>query len=146
MPAVVKYYSLSYPPSPPLFPTLPTHPLFPLSHHPSSLPPLPHPPLFSLPHPSSLPPLLSPLLSSLPLFPSPLPLPSSPSPYPSYLPLLFLSSPSFRNKSVYLQLGLQKMISKTETSELHRHINIFVDKKKLELPELEGVVVLNIQR
>jgi len=55
-------------------------------------------------------------------------------------------SSRFRNKSVYLQLGLQKMISKTETSELHRHINIFVDKKKLELPELEGVVVLNIQR
>ena len=141
MPAVVKYYGLSYSSPPP--PSLLFSPPSLLFSPPSSLPPL-SPPLLS--SPSSLPPLLPPLLSSLSLFPSPLPLPSSPSPYPSYLPLLFLSSPSFRNKSVYLQLGLQKMISKTETSELHRHINIFVDKKKLELPELEGVVVLNIQR
>ena len=41
---------------------------------------------------------------------------------------------------------MQKMISKSETSVLHRHINVFVNEKKLELPEVEGVVVLNIQR
>ena len=85
----------------------------------------------------------------LPLFLHPLFLPlsslsslsSSPSSSPSFLP-----PSSFHNKSVYLQLGMQKMISKSETSVLHRHINVFVDEKKLELPEVEGVVVLNIQR
>lgn len=86
----------------------------------------------------------------LPLFLHPLFLPlsslsSSPSSSLSSSPS-FLPPSSFHNKSVYLQLGMQKMISKSETSVLHRHINVFVDEKKLELPEVEGVVVLNIQR
>ncbi len=51
----------------------------------------------------------------------------------------------FHNKGVYLQLGLQKMISKGDTKDLHRHINVYGDGKKVDLPEVEGVVFLNIQ-
>lgn len=50
----------------------------------------------------------------------------------------------FYNKGVYFQLGLQKMISKDETSQLQKYINIYVDGKKVDLPSLEGVVLLNI--
>ena len=46
---------------------------------------------------------------------------------------------------MYLQLGLQKMICKSDTKELHRHIHIFVDGRRVDLPELEGVLFLNIQ-
>ena len=40
--------------------------------------------------------------------------------------LLPSSPPRFHNKGVYLQLGLQKMISKSESSELQRHIKLYV--------------------
>lgn len=51
----------------------------------------------------------------------------------------------FHNKSVYLQLGLQKMISKGETKDLRKHINVYADGKRVDLPDIEGVVFLNIQ-
>ncbi len=37
------------------------------------------------------------------------------------------------------------MISKGDTKDLHRHINVYGDGKKIDLPEVEGVVFLNIQ-
>ena len=58
---------------------------------------------------------------------------------------LFLPPPRFHNKGVYLQLGLQKMVSKGEVSKLHQHIRVFVDDRVIDLPECEGIVFLNIQ-
>ena len=51
----------------------------------------------------------------------------------------------FHNKGVYLQLGLQKMVSKGEVSKLRQHISLFVDDKLVDLPDCEGIVLLNIQ-
>ena len=49
------------------------------------------------------------------------------------------------NKGFYLQLGLQKMVSKTETRELHRHVTLTVDGNRVELPDIAGLIILNIQ-
>jgi diacylglycerol kinase (ATP) len=51
----------------------------------------------------------------------------------------------FHNKGVYFQLGLQKMMTKSECSNLQRHVRLTVDGKKVDLPELEGLIFLNIQ-
>ena len=51
----------------------------------------------------------------------------------------------FHNKGVYLQLGLQKMVSKGAVSKLHQHILVFVDDRLVDLPDCEGIVFLNIQ-
>lgn len=69
----------------------------------------------------------------------------------------------FHNKGVYFQLALQKMVTKKVTAELSKHIAIAVrqlnhkidknvllfsqvDSLPLQLPDLEGIVILNIQR
>jgi len=49
------------------------------------------------------------------------------------------------NKSYYLQLGLQKMMSKDELQELRRHITLTVDGNRVTLPDIAGLIVLNIQ-
>ncbi|XP_065897933.1 diacylglycerol kinase theta-like [Dysidea avara] len=54
-------------------------------------------------------------------------------------------SSRFHNKGVYVQLALQKMVTKKVTAELSKHINIIVDDHPVQLPDLEGIVVLNIQ-
>ena len=51
----------------------------------------------------------------------------------------------FHNKGFYLQLGLQKMVSKGAVSKLHQHITLFVDERVVNLPDCEGIVFLNIQ-
>lgn len=37
------------------------------------------------------------------------------------------------------------MISKGETKDLRKHINVYADGKRVDLPDIEGVVFLNIQ-
>lgn len=49
------------------------------------------------------------------------------------------------NKSYYLQLGLQKMVSRGETRELRRHVTLTVDGNRVDLPDIAGMIVLNIQ-
>ena len=44
-----------------------------------------------------------------------------------------------------MQLGLQKMVQRTETRELRRHIALTVDGNRVELPDIAGLIVLNIQ-
>jgi diacylglycerol kinase (ATP) len=51
----------------------------------------------------------------------------------------------FHNKGVYFQLGLQKMVSKSECSNIQKHLKLTVDGNKVDLPELEGIIILNIR-
>ena len=47
-------------------------------------------------------------------------------------------------KKVYLHMGLRKMFGRNDSTDLHRKIKIDIDDKPLELPPLEGIIVLNI--
>ncbi len=49
------------------------------------------------------------------------------------------------NKGYYVQLSLQKMISKDELRDLRRHVTLTVDGNRVELPDIAGLIVLNIQ-
>ncbi|KAA3677994.1 diacylglycerol kinase (ATP) [Paragonimus westermani] len=48
------------------------------------------------------------------------------------------------NKSVYLKMGLRKMVNRTKCKDLHQNVVIEVDGKQLDLPPLEGIIILNI--
>ncbi|XP_053735044.1 diacylglycerol kinase theta-like isoform X1 [Synchiropus splendidus] len=48
---------------------------------------------------------------------------------------------SFHNKGVYVKVGLQKI---TATRSLHRHLAVQVDGQNLLLPNIEGLIFLNI--
>lgn len=50
------------------------------------------------------------------------------------------------NKTVYAQIGLMKMMNKKTCKDLHKKIRLEVDGKPVELPNIEGLVVLNISR
>ncbi|XP_041361075.1 diacylglycerol kinase theta-like [Gigantopelta aegis] len=48
------------------------------------------------------------------------------------------------NKGVYIKMGLRKMVNRKSCKDLHRHIKIEVDGKPLDLPQVEGIIILNI--
>ncbi|GAA50183.1 diacylglycerol kinase, partial [Clonorchis sinensis] len=48
------------------------------------------------------------------------------------------------NKSVYLKMGLRKMVNRTKCRDLHQNICVEVDGRQLDLPPLEGIIILNI--
>ncbi|XP_070208433.1 diacylglycerol kinase theta-like isoform X1 [Littorina saxatilis] len=48
------------------------------------------------------------------------------------------------NKGVYLKMGLRRMVNRKSCKDLHRHIKVEVDGKLIELPPVEGIVILNI--
>ncbi|KAK2179943.1 hypothetical protein NP493_466g05012 [Ridgeia piscesae] len=48
------------------------------------------------------------------------------------------------NKSVYLKMGLRKMMNRRSCKDLHRSIRIEIDGRPIELPPCEGIVILNI--
>ncbi|KAL3888417.1 hypothetical protein ACJMK2_000785 [Sinanodonta woodiana] len=48
------------------------------------------------------------------------------------------------NKKVYVQMGLRKMVNKHTCKDLHRCIRMEVDGKLLDLPPVEGIIILNI--
>ena len=50
------------------------------------------------------------------------------------------------NKSVYLKMGLRKMMNRRSCKDLHRSIRIEIDGRPIELPPCEGIVILNILR
>lgn len=53
----------------------------------------------------------------------------------------------FHNKGVYVKMGLRKMVSRRLTAlHLDRVIRLEVDGKKVDLPEVEGIILLNILR
>ncbi|KAG7270190.1 hypothetical protein CRUP_016024 [Coryphaenoides rupestris] len=47
----------------------------------------------------------------------------------------------FHNKGVYVKVGLQKL---SHTRNLHKHLRLQVDKQDIELPNIEGLIFLNI--
>jgi diacylglycerol kinase (ATP) len=49
-----------------------------------------------------------------------------------------------RNKGVYVKMGLRKMVSSKMCKDLHREITLDVDGKSVDLPAIEGLIVLNI--
>ncbi|XP_062520557.1 diacylglycerol kinase theta-like [Corticium candelabrum] len=53
-------------------------------------------------------------------------------------------SSRFHNKGVYVRLSLSKMISKGNTSDLVRRVIMECDGKVVRLPDVEGIIVLNI--
>ena len=53
------------------------------------------------------------------------------------------------NKGVYVKLGMQKLVSRKMCKlckDLQKHIVVEVDGKKIELPPIEGIIILNILR
>ncbi|XP_075976458.1 diacylglycerol kinase theta isoform X2 [Anticarsia gemmatalis] len=49
-----------------------------------------------------------------------------------------------RNKGVYVKMGLRKMVGRKMCKDLHKAIRLEVDGKLVELPALEGIIILNI--
>lgn len=49
------------------------------------------------------------------------------------------------NKSVYLRMGLKKMVGR-KSVDLSKELRLEVDGKVIELPTVEGIIILNILR
>ncbi|XP_032687981.1 diacylglycerol kinase theta isoform X1 [Odontomachus brunneus] len=49
-----------------------------------------------------------------------------------------------RNKGVYVTMGLRKMVKRKPCKDLHKEIRLEVDGKLVELPQVEGIIILNI--
>lgn len=49
------------------------------------------------------------------------------------------------NKGVYVKMGVKKMLDRT-CRDMQRKIRLEVDNKVIDLPPLEGMIILNIQR
>jgi diacylglycerol kinase (ATP) len=43
-------------------------------------------------------------------------------------------------------MGLRKMVGRKLCKDLHREIRLEVDGKLVELPQVEGIIILNILR
>ena len=43
-------------------------------------------------------------------------------------------------------MGLRKMVGRKMCKELHKEIRLEVDGKLVELPQVEGIIILNILR
>lgn len=50
------------------------------------------------------------------------------------------------NKSVYVKMGLRKMVGPKMCKDLHKEVRLEVDGKHVELPQVEGIIILNILR
>nr|CAG4640613.1 EOG090X00MP [Eulimnadia texana] len=48
------------------------------------------------------------------------------------------------NKGVYVKMGLRKMMGSKMCKQLHKEIRLEVDGKQVELPAVEGIIILNI--
>lgn len=48
------------------------------------------------------------------------------------------------NKGVYVKMGLRKMVSRKTWRDLHKEIRLEVDGKVIDLPPVEGIIILNI--
>lgn len=50
------------------------------------------------------------------------------------------------NKGVYVKMGLRKILKCKTVKDLHKKLKIEVDGKVLDLPSVEGIIILNIMR
>lgn len=48
------------------------------------------------------------------------------------------------NKGVYVKMGLRKIVGRKMCKDLHREVRLEVDGKHVELPPVEGIIILNI--
>nr|CAG4635922.1 EOG090X00MP [Eubosmina coregoni] len=48
------------------------------------------------------------------------------------------------NKGVYVKMGIRKMMGRKMCKEMHKEIRLEVDGKMVELPPVEGIIILNI--
>ncbi|XP_017770356.1 PREDICTED: diacylglycerol kinase theta isoform X2 [Nicrophorus vespilloides] len=48
------------------------------------------------------------------------------------------------NKGVYVKMGLRKMVGRKMCKDLHKEMRLEVDGKLVELPQVEGIIILNI--
>ncbi|XP_041968678.1 diacylglycerol kinase theta isoform X3 [Aricia agestis] len=49
-----------------------------------------------------------------------------------------------RNKGVYVKMGLRKMVGRKMCKDLHKAVRLEVDGKPVDLPAVEGIIILNI--
>ncbi|XP_054724833.1 diacylglycerol kinase theta-like [Uloborus diversus] len=50
----------------------------------------------------------------------------------------------FHNKGVYVKMGLRKMVSRRTWRDFHKEVRLEVDNKVIDLPPVEGIIILNI--
>lgn len=50
------------------------------------------------------------------------------------------------NKGVYVKMGLRRMVGRKTVKELHKELRLEVDGKVVDLPPVEGIIILNILR
>ena len=50
------------------------------------------------------------------------------------------------NKGVYFKMGLKKMVNRRTCKNLHQALRVEVDGKLVDIPPVEGIVILNILR
>ncbi|XP_040569190.1 diacylglycerol kinase theta isoform X2 [Lepeophtheirus salmonis] len=50
----------------------------------------------------------------------------------------------FHNKGVYVKVGLRKMVGRRSCKDLNKEVTMEVDGKLVDLPNLEGIIILNI--
>ncbi|KAK6629819.1 hypothetical protein RUM43_003639 [Polyplax serrata] len=48
------------------------------------------------------------------------------------------------NKGVYVKMGLRKMVGRKLCKDLHKEVRLEVDGKVVDLPQVEGIIILNI--
>lgn len=48
------------------------------------------------------------------------------------------------NKGVYVKMGLRKMMSRKLCKDLHKVVHLEVDGRVVDLPQVEGIIILNI--
>jgi hypothetical protein len=58
----------------------------------------------------------------------------------------YISCYRLHNKGVYVKMGLRKMVGRKLCKDLHKEIRLEVDGKLVELPQVEGIIILNILR
>jgi len=62
-----------------------------------------------------------------------------------YWKILFVCC-RLHNKGVYFKIGLRKMMIKRSCKDLHQAIRLEVDGKLVDVPPVEGIIILNILR
>ena len=50
------------------------------------------------------------------------------------------------NKGVYVEVSIRKMLGRKMCKNMHKEIRLEVDGKLIELPTVEGIIILNIMR
>ena len=66
--------------------------------------------------------------------------------YSDDITFVFCDSNELVWSGVYVKVSLRKMLGRRMCKELHKEIKLEVDGKHVELPPIEGIIILNIMR